>query len=133
MPGSCLGAAGAFNQPVPYPSVPPGDADLYVNASVFPGCFANGLPPAEGAVLAATQRPLAQSVLGEKSGPPAWTTIPSWAIIGTADHVIPPAGQLFMAQRAGATITEIDAPHLSMIGNPGAVASVIIQAAQATS
>ena len=84
-------------------------------------------------MLAATQRPLAESVLGEASGPPAWTTIPSWAIVGTADHVIPPAGQLFMAQRAGATITEIDAPHLSMIADPGAVAAVIIQAAQATS
>ena len=131
-PGSCLNPATSFNG-APYPGSPTGDFDLYVKASVFPGCFANGLPPAEGAVLAATQRPLAQSVLGEKSGPPAWKTIPSWAIIGTADHVIPPAGQLFMAQRAGATITEIDAPHLSMIANPGAVAAVIIQAAQATS
>jgi len=132
IPGSCLGAGNPFTT-APYPGGPTNDVDLYVKASVFPGCFANGLPPAEGAVLAATQRPLAQSVLGEKSGPPAWTTIPSWAIIGTADHVIPPAGQLFMAQRADANITEIDAPHLSMIADPGAVASVIIQAAQATS
>ena len=131
-PGSCLLAGSPFTT-APYPGAQGGDVDLYVKASVFPGCFANGLPPAEGAVLAATQRPLAQSVLGEKSGPPAWTTIPSWAIIGTADHVIPPAGQLFMAQRADANITEIDAPHLSMIADPGAVAAVIIQAAQATS
>jgi pimeloyl-ACP methyl ester carboxylesterase len=133
VPGSCLNPASSFIR-VPYPDPPvTGDVDLYVKASVFPGCFANGLPPAEGAVLAATQRPLAQSVLGEPSGPPAWTTIPSWAIIGTADHVIPPAGQLFMAHRAGATITQIDAPHLSMISDPGVVASVIIQAARATS
>ena len=133
VPGSCLGAAGAFNPPVPYPGGPAGDGDLYVKASVFPGCFANGLPPAEGAVLAATQRPLAHSVLGEKSGPPAWKTIPSWAIVGTADHVIPPAEQLAMAQNAGASITQINAPHLSMITDPGVVASVIIQAARATS
>jgi len=133
VPGSCLNPSSSFNT-APYPDPPvTGDVDLYVKPSLFPGCFANGLPPAEGAVLAATQRPLAESVLGEASGPPAWTTIPSWAIVGTADHVIPPAGQLFMAQRAGATITEIDAPHLSMIADPGAVAAVIIQAAQATS
>jgi pimeloyl-ACP methyl ester carboxylesterase len=133
VPGSCLNPASSFNA-VPYPDPPvTGDVDLYVKASLFPGCFANGLPPAEGAVLAATQRPLAESVLTEKSGPPAWQTIPSWAIIGTADHVIPPAGQLAMAQRAGASITQIDAPHLSMIADLGAVASVIIQAAQATS
>src|SRR5215469_14442706 len=131
-PGSCL-APQPFN-PVPYPHPRvPGDVDLYVKASVFPGCFANGLPPAVGAVLAATQRPLAESVLSEKSGPPAWTTIPSWAIIGTADNVIPPAEQLAMAQRADASITEINAPHLSMIADPGAVAGVIIQAARATS
>jgi pimeloyl-ACP methyl ester carboxylesterase len=109
------------------------DIDLYVKASVFPDCFANGLPPAEAAVLAATQRPLAESVLGEPSGPPAWTTIPSWDIVGTADHVLPPAEQLAMAQRAGASVTEINAPHLSMITDPGVVASVIIQAARATS
>ena len=38
-----------------------------------------------------------------------------------------------MAKRADAHITEINAPHLSMISDPGVVASVIIQAAQATS
>jgi pimeloyl-ACP methyl ester carboxylesterase len=133
-PGSCLGGppADVFNA-VPYPGSSAGDADLYVKASVFPGCFANGLPPAEGAVLAATQRPLAFSALTEPSGPPAWTTIPSWDIVGTADHVLPPAEQLAMAQNAGASITKINAPHLSMITDPGVVASVIIQAARATS
>lgn len=82
-------------------------------------------------MLAATQRPLAASVLTEQSGPPAWKSIPSWAIVGTADHVIPPAEQLAMARNAGARVTEIDAPHLSMIANPFAVAAVIIRAAQA--
>jgi pimeloyl-ACP methyl ester carboxylesterase len=130
-PGSCLGPQ-PFN-PAPYPSTPSGDFDLYVQQNVFPGCFANGIPGPEAAVLAATQRPLAFSALNETSGPPAWTTIPSWDIVGTADHVLPPAEQLFMANRAGAHITEINAPHLSMITDPGVVASVIIQAAQATS
>jgi len=133
-PGSCLAAdpSTVFDF-APYPSVPAGDVDLYVKQSVFPGCFANGLPPAEGAVLAATQRPLAASVLDEPSGTPAWAAIPSWAVIGTADHVIPPAQQLFMANRAHAHITEINAPHLSMISNPDAVTRVIEQAARATS
>jgi len=131
-PGSCLLAGSPFTT-APYPGAQGGDVDLYVKASVFPGCFANGLPPDQAAVLAATQRPLPFSALSEASGPPAWTTIPSWDIIGTADHVIPPAEQLFMANRAGAHVTEINAPHLSMITDPGVVASVIIQAAQATS
>lgn len=130
-PGSCLGSSPFIA--VPYPGGPTGDVDLYVQASVFPGCFANGLPPAEGAVLAATQRPLPFSALSEPSGPPAWKTIPSWDIVGTADNVLPPAEQLVMAHNAGASITEVHAPHLSMITDPGVVASVIIQAARATS
>ncbi len=134
-PGSCLAAANpatVFNE-VPYPGAPSGDADLYVKQSVFPGCFADGLPSAEAAVLAATQRPLAASTLSEPSGAPAWTSIPSWDIVGTADHVIPPSEQLFMAHRAHAHITEVNAPHMSMISDPGVVAAVIIQAALATS
>ena len=133
-PGSCLAVANpatVFNL-VPFPGAPKGVVDAYVKPSVFPGCFANGLPASEGAVLAATQRPLATSVLTDKSGVPAWKTIPSWAIVGTADHVIPPAEQLFMAKRAGAHITEVHAPHLSMISNPGVVTETIIAAAQAT-
>ena len=132
-PGSCLAVSPAPFSVVPYPGAPSGDVDLYVKQSVFPGCFANGLPAAKASVLAATQRPLAASALTEPSGTPAWKSIPSWAVIGTADHVIPLAEQLNMARNAGARVTEINAPHLSMISDPGAVATVIIRAAQATS
>jgi pimeloyl-ACP methyl ester carboxylesterase len=113
--------------------VSPTGAVAYVKPTVFPGCFANGLPASVGAVLAATQRPLSTSAFTDLSGVPAWQAIPSWDIVGTADRIITPAEQLFMANRAHAHITEIDAPHLSMITDPGVVASVIIQAAQATS
>ena len=113
--------------------VSPTGAVAYVKPTVFPGCFANGLPASVGAVLAATQRPLATSTFTDQSGVPAWQTIPSWDIVGTADHIITPAEQLFMANRAHAHITQINAPHLSMITDPGIVASVIIQAAQAIS
>jgi len=132
-PGSCLAVSPAPFNVVPYPGAPSGNVDLYVKQSVFPGCFANGLPAAKASVLAATQRPLAASALTEPSGTPAWKSIPSWAVIGTADHVIPLAEQLNMARNAGAHVTEINAPHLSMISDPGAVATVIIRAAQATS
>jgi pimeloyl-ACP methyl ester carboxylesterase len=133
--GSCFAVSDfstVFNF-VPFPGAPSGVADAYVKPSVFPGCFANGLPISEGAVLAATQRPLASSTFTDQSGVPAWKTIPSWDVIGLNDNIVTPAEQLFMAKRAGAHITEINAPHLSMISNPGVVASVIIQAARATS
>src|SRR5439155_21909484 len=57
----------------------------YIKPSLVPGCFASGLPARQAAVIAATQRPLAASTLSEPSGTPAWKTIPSWAVIGTAD------------------------------------------------
>jgi pimeloyl-ACP methyl ester carboxylesterase len=133
-PGSCL----AGNPPdifnlVPYPGGPAGDVDTYIKQSLVPGCFASGQPASQAAVIAATQRPLAASTLGEPSGPPAWKAIPSWDVIGTADRVLPPAEQIFMAKRAGAHITKVNAGHLSMIADPGVVAQVIEQAAKATS
>jgi pimeloyl-ACP methyl ester carboxylesterase len=117
---------------VPIPRAPAQDVDTYVKPSVFPDCFANGLPAKQAAVLAATQRPLASAVLGAPSGPPAWKKIPSWAIVGTDDNVIPPADQLAMANNAGAHITEVKAPHLSMLSDPNVVVKVIEDAARST-
>jgi pimeloyl-ACP methyl ester carboxylesterase len=136
-PGSCLAGnpANVFTT-VPYPGAPSGDADVYLQTApdgTYPGfaqCFANGLPASEAAVLAATQRPLAFSAATAPSGVPAWQTIPSWSVIGTADHAIPPAEQLIMSERANAHITEIDAGHLSLLSDPGAVTRVIIEAAR---
>jgi len=131
-PGSCvLPAANVTAQP--YPGAPAGAVDVYVKQSVFGACMANGLPKAEAAELAATQRPLTSIALTVKSGVPAWKTIPSWAVIGTADHAIPPAELLAMAHQAHAHITMAPgAPHLSMIYDPGLVTNVILKAVAAT-
>jgi pimeloyl-ACP methyl ester carboxylesterase len=100
---------------------------------VFPDCIANGLPAGEQKQLTVTQQPLTTAALSEPSSTPAWKTIPSWAIIGTADHAIPPAELTFMANRAHSHITVIKgAPHVSMISNPGAVTDVILKAVHAT-
>ena len=110
MPGSCLNPAASFNF-VPYPGGPAGDMDAYLKVGpngTYPGfaqCFANGVPAQQAAELAVGQRPIALSAGSEKSGVPAWRTIPSWALIGTADHVIPPAELAAMANRAGSHIT----------------------------
>ena len=125
--GSCLGGdpTQVFNF-VPIA----GDVDLYIKPSLFPSCFADDLKADKAAVLASEQRPLVLSVLGEKSGVPAWKTIPSWYLIGTLDLVIPPFAQFFMAQRAHATIAYVNAAHPSMISHPKAAADLITQAAQ---
>jgi pimeloyl-ACP methyl ester carboxylesterase len=134
VPGSCVVAADPttiFNL-APFPGAPAGVFDAYVKQSLFPSCFANGLPASEARMLAATQEPLSTIALSQKTGVPAWKTIPSWAVVGTADHVIPPAEQLAMARHAHAHITEVRAPHLSMISDPGVVTQVITEAAQVT-
>lgn len=134
VPGSCVVAADPttiFNLAT-FPGAPAGVFDAYVKQSLFPSCFANGLPLREARVLAAAQEPLSTIALGQESGVPAWKTIPSWAVVGTADHVIPPAEQLAMARHAHAHITEVRAPHLSMISDPGVVTRVIVDAAHAT-
>jgi pimeloyl-ACP methyl ester carboxylesterase len=105
-------------------------ADLYVKQSLFPGYFAAGVPKDKAAVLAADQRPLSFNALIEPSpGVPAWKTIPSWDLIGTADKVIPPAEQEVMAARAHARVVRANAPHLSMVADPQAITDVITDAA----
>ena len=134
VPGSCIGGNPATTfLPVAYPGAPSGSADLYLQPQEFPGCFASGLPASQAAALAATQRPLAQAAVTEPSGKPAWKTVPSWAVVGTSDKVIPPAELLAMARHAGAHVTKVNAGHLSLVSAPGAVAAVIMRAAAAVS
>lgn len=129
-PGSCLGGdpTKVFNL---VPAAPGGDVDLYIKPNLFHGCFANDLSDIDAAVLASAQRPVTLSALAVPSGIPAWRTIPSWYVLGTADRVIPPAEQRTMAERAHAHVTEVDAMHPSMISHPKTVADVIVEAARA--
>src|SRR5438034_4340491 len=74
-PASCL--AGDPTQVFNFVPLPNQDVDLYVKPSLFPSCFANDLPEQKGAILASTARPLTLSTFSDKSGAPAWKTIPS--------------------------------------------------------
>jgi pimeloyl-ACP methyl ester carboxylesterase len=131
--GSCLDPNTAFNV-VPFS----GGVDLYLRTAAnppytgFSQCFANGVEGDEAAVLAAVQRPAALNQLFEPSGPPAWKTIPSWSLIGTADHAIPPAQQQAMSGHAGAHISTVNAGHLSLVTRPDAVTKIIVAAVNAT-
>src|SRR5215212_9693338 len=99
--------------------------DLYIDPARFRQIFAADLPAKTAAEMAAAQRPLADVVFSDKSGVPAWKTIPSWAVVATGDNVIGAANVRFMAQRAGARITEVNASHAVMVSQPKVVAEVI--------
>ena len=130
---SCVNDNGAFNL-VPFS----GGLDLYLNwepnldYAGFTTCFANGVDPETAALLAAGQRPASAAQFTDPSGVPAWKTIPSWALLGTQDNVIPPSLQGFMYERAAADVSTVKAGHLSMITRPDAVVRVILSAVDAT-
>ena len=133
--GSGLDPATAFNA-VPLSS---GETDLYLRIAcrirrtrASPSASPTASTASQTAQLAAAQRPAALTELGQPSGPPAWKSIPSWSLIGTADHVIVPAQQEFMSNRAGAHISKVDAGHLSLITRPADVTRVILSAVDGT-
>ena len=105
--------------------------ELLVDPAKFPAVFGGDLPPEQAALLAATQRPIAASAFSEPSGPPAWKTIPSWAVVATGDKAAGTDVTLSEAKRAGATITELDGSHLIMVSQPDAVTDVIVKAGAA--
>jgi len=125
-PGSTLGPSLA-----PPVALSNGDKDLYIQQDKFRAQFAADVPAADAAVMAATQRPVAESSLNEKSGEPAWKTLPSWFVFGDRDNNIPAQSLAFMAERAHSkeTVTVKGASHVVMVSHPREVAAVIEHAA----
>jgi pimeloyl-ACP methyl ester carboxylesterase len=116
-----------------YPPFGATDVDVYIKPENFRETLAGDLPKKVAAVLAVTQRPLALAAASASTTATAWKTIPSWYLLGSEDRTITPAAQRHMAERAGATIKEVKASHLSLISQPGKVAELIEEAAAATS
>jgi pimeloyl-ACP methyl ester carboxylesterase len=124
-PGSTLGDA-VVGKPLTG-----GGAELAIDVAKFPQQFAADVDPATAALMAATQRPVAEVALtAGLEGEPAWKTIPSWHIWGAADKNIPAEAMRFLAERAGArTASEIPgAGHALPVSQPGPVADVILEA-----
>lgn len=133
-PGSLLDPSSLVVRPVPNASAPNGqDGDVYIALDRFRAVFAADVPAGQADLMARTQRPLALTANFEPSGEPAWRTIPSWDLITTQDKAIPPAGQWFMAKRAGAHIASVASAHDVMVSHPTAVTRIILQAARSVS
>lgn len=129
-PGGELGPA---LEPVPFPLLDGSTgSDLYIRPDRFPDVFAADVAPDIARLMAVTQRPIAASALEDIATKAAWQSIPSWTMVTNKDLAIPPASMLFMAQRAGSTIVEIEASHAVTVSRPDAVAQLIEAATQAT-
>ncbi|MFB6893502.1 alpha/beta fold hydrolase [Kitasatospora sp. NPDC056327] len=112
------------------PGEPPGGpgSGLRISDEHFPQLYAGDLPPATARALSAAQRPVAPGALTSGSGPPAWASRPCWYAIATADRLLDPAAQRFMAQRMAATEHPVDASHAVVRSRPDAVAAMILEA-----
>jgi pimeloyl-ACP methyl ester carboxylesterase len=107
--------------------------ELYVNAANFNSVFGGDLPETQASVLGASQRPIAAAAFDEKSGPPAWKTLPSWAVVATGDKAAGTDITRSQAQRANADIVEVDGSHLIMVSQPQVVTDHILKALRSVS
>jgi pimeloyl-ACP methyl ester carboxylesterase len=116
---------------VGYPGAPEGDAEAFLKPDTVHQSFAQDLPEADRWLIAAGQRPITLSANTTGSMTSAWKTLPSWTVVGTEDRIIPPDTQRRMAERAGATISEVAASHVSMVSKPRATIDAILAAVAA--
>jgi pimeloyl-ACP methyl ester carboxylesterase len=119
--------------PLHYPAANGGEpaVEFAIDPEKFHDVFAADLPADETAVMAATQRPVAELAFSEPSGAPAWKDLPSWAVVATGDKAAGADVIRSEAERAGATITEVEGSHVIMVSQPQAVTDVILEAVAA--
>ena len=114
--------------PVP-PILPPQDGFLFLDRDKFAASFAGDLPLDEAQFMADSQVPWGVDALADAVSEPAWRSKPSWYLVASDDRMIPPPAQRAMAERAGATVTEVPGSHSIYLSQPQAVADLIRQAA----
>jgi pimeloyl-ACP methyl ester carboxylesterase len=102
--------------------------EFTIDPAEFHDVFAADLPAEQTSLMAATQRPLSALPFSEPTGVPAWKKLPSWAVVATGDKVIGTDAVRSMAERAGATITEVEGSHVIMMSQPQVVVEVILSA-----
>ncbi|WNM38054.1 alpha/beta hydrolase [Micromonospora halotolerans] len=114
--------------PVQYPTASGTETEFLIDPAKFHDAFAADLTEKDATVMAATQRPASSLAFSTPTTNPAWKKFPSWAVVATGDRAAGTDALLRMAERAGATITRVDASHVVMVTQPQAVTDVIMQA-----
>ena len=116
--------------PVP-PILPPVDGFLFLDKTKFAASFAADVGAQTAAFMADSQVPWGVEALSGAVTDPAWKSKPSYYLVASDDHMIPPPAQHKMAQRAGSTVVETAGSHAVYVSKPEAVAALIEQAAAA--
>ena len=115
--------------PVP-PILPPQDGFLFLDRDRFAASFAGDVPAEEATFMADSQVPWGVDALAGSVTDPAWRTKPSWYLVASDDHMIPPPAQHAMADRAGSIVAEVAGSHAIYVSQPAAVAALIKRAAR---
>ena len=102
----------------------------FINADKFKAGFAHDTTDEDAAFMRDSQVPINMSVFGTTLENAAWRSKPSWAVIATEDRAFDLAMLRHMAERIGATITEVSASHALFMTQPEVVADTINTAAQ---
>jgi pimeloyl-ACP methyl ester carboxylesterase len=115
------------------PILPPQDGFLLLDRDKFAAAFAADVEPELAAFMADAQVPWGLDAPSGTISDPAWRSKPSWYLVATDDHMIPPPAQRTMAERIGATVAEAGGSHAIYVSQPAAVADLITQAARSAS
>jgi pimeloyl-ACP methyl ester carboxylesterase len=117
--------------PRQYPANGGSATEFFIDPPKTHEAFAGDLSHQQAALIAAIQRPVAEAAFSEPNASPAWKHLPSWAVVATGDKAAGTDVVRSMAERAGATITELEGSHVIMISQPQAVTEVILEAVKA--
>lgn len=104
------------------------DVHFIIDPASYAQSLGVDLPGETTDFLARAQHPTNAAINTTPQPVAAWHDKPSWAVVATADRVVGPELERFMAERAGSTVVETDASHLVLLSQPDAVAEVIRQA-----
>lgn len=118
--------------------VTPGQKAITVDAEHFArlstdgvlNSFAEGLPMQERRLILAVQGQSYGPMFDEKITAAAWQTKPSWHVIATQDHMLPPAMEQEAVARTKGKAIPVPTCHVAMLQAPEKVADAIEEAAK---
>ena len=123
-----LGPGTANLYPVTYPNN--FGTFVFLKQRKFRESFAQDVDPGEASIMATVQKPGNAAIFGDPTTAVAWKTLPSWYLISTNDHMIPPSLQKMFASRMKATTISVPSSHASIVSHPESVFELIQAAAK---